>query len=147
MRNQVHLSDVMDVHRLKARYIRLADSKDWIELRKCFADDFYCQVNGAPRASINDPDVYEVHGADEFIANTSKMVAGIQAMHQLSLPEIDLTSDTTASGIWALHDYLVAPHCILKGWGHYHDDYVKIGGRWMIKKSVVTRIRVEETWL
>ena len=142
-----NLSDILAIQVLKARYIRLADSKDWTELRKVFADGFHCQVKGAPRMSAGDPDVYEVHGADEFIANASKMVAGIQAMHQLSLPEIAVTSDTTATGIWALHDYLVAPHCVLSGWGHYHDDYVKIDGDWKIQNSVVTRIRVEETWL
>jgi hypothetical protein len=147
MITQNNLVDILEIQGLKARYIRLADSKSWKELRKVFADDFHCQVKGAPRMSPNDPDIYEVHGADEFIANASKMVAGIQAMHQLSLPEIAITSGTTATGIWALHDYLVAPHCILRGWGHYHDDYIKIDGDWKIQNSVVTRIRVEETWL
>lgn len=75
------------------------------------------------------------------------MISQIQALHQLSLPEITLTGDRTASGIWALHDYLVAPHCIFRGWGHYHDEYVMIDGNWKIQSSLVTRMRVEETWL
>lgn len=141
------LGDIVAIHHLKSRYARFADTKSWSELRECLADNFHCLVHGAPRASPHGPDRYEVHSADDFIANGQKMVAGIQPLHALSLPEIALTSETTATGIWALKDYLVAPHCIFMGWGHYHDEYAKVGGLWKIRSSVVTRIRVEETWL
>ncbi len=141
------VADILAIQALKARYARFGDTKDWPAFRACLADDYHCRVTGAPRASADHSDAYEVHGADAFVANAMTMVADIQPIHQLSLPEIAITSDTTATGIWALHDLLIAPHCIFRGWGHYHDDYVKVGGSWKIRKSVVTRIRVEETWL
>ena len=141
------LTAVLNIQQLKARYARFGDTKDWAEFRKCLADDFRCQVDGAPRPSAESPDSYEVHGADAFVANARMVVGGIQPIHQLSLPDITITSDTTASGVWALHDFIIAPHCTFRGWGHYHDDYVKVGGDWKIKKSIVTRLRVEETWL
>jgi hypothetical protein len=138
---------ILEIQKLKARYARFGDKKDWDEFRRCLADDFHCRVEGAPRASPDAPGCYEMRGADAFVANARTMISAIQSIHQLSLPEITLTGDTTASGIWALHDYLVAPHCAFRGWGHYHDDYIKIAGHWKIAKSVVTRIRVEEVWL
>ncbi|WP_404478127.1 nuclear transport factor 2 family protein [Novosphingobium sp. BL-52-GroH] len=140
-------SDILEIQMLKARYARFGDTKDWAEFRKCLSDDFHCRVEGAPRASADAPADYVVSSADAFVANAQKMISAIQAIHQLSLPEITIASDTTATGIWALHDYLLAPHCIFRGWGHYHDEYVKISGHWKIRKSAVTRIRVEETWL
>jgi hypothetical protein len=147
MGNENKISDVLEIQALKARYARFGDTKNWIEFRRCFADDFYCMVTGAPRASASDPDSYEVRGAEEFVLNARRIVSDIQPIHQLSLPEITTTKDNRASGTWALHDYLVMPHCIFRGWGHYHDDYVKIDGEWKIEKSVVSRIRVEEIWL
>ncbi|WP_159979189.1 MULTISPECIES: nuclear transport factor 2 family protein [unclassified Novosphingobium] len=141
------VADILAIQALKARYARFGDTKDWPAFRACLADDYHCLVTGAPRSSADHSNAYEVHGADAFVANAMTMVADIQPIHQLSLPEIAITSDTTATGIWALHDLLIAPHCIFRGWGHYHDDYVKVGGSWKIRKSVVTRIRVEETWL
>jgi hypothetical protein len=142
-----NVADILAIQALKARYARFGDTKSWPAFRACLADDYYSRVTGAPRASPAHSDTYEVHGADAFVANAMTMVADIQPIHQLSLPEIAITSDTTATGIWALQDLLIAPHCIFRGWGHYHDDYVKVGGSWKIRNSVVTRIRVEENWL
>ena len=63
-------------------------------------------------------------------------------MHQVHAPEIELTSATTATGVWALEDVVrLAPGLNLKGYGHYHETYEKIDGRWYIKSSKLTRLR------
>jgi hypothetical protein len=57
-------------------------------------------------------------------------------------PEIELTSATTATGVWALQDVVrLAPGLNLQGYGHYHETYEKIDGRWYIKTSKLTRLR------
>ena len=33
----------------------------------------------------------------------------------------------------------------LHGWGHYHETYEKIGGRWLIASRQLTRLKVEST--
>ncbi|MGO4166279.1 nuclear transport factor 2 family protein [Novosphingobium sp. YAF33] len=144
---QSDLIDILEIQQLKVRYARFGDTKNWTELRQCLTDDFHCLVDGAPRALVAAPDRYEVHSADDFLANAVRMVAEVQPIHHLTLPEIAITGDGTATGIWAIQDYLIAPHCIFRGWGHYHDHYLKRDGRWRIRESVLTRIRVEETWL
>jgi hypothetical protein len=57
-------------------------------------------------------------------------------------PEIELTSATTARGIWALEDVVrLAPGVNLRGYGHYHESYEKIDGQWRITSSKLTRLR------
>jgi hypothetical protein len=31
----------------------------------------------------------------------------------------------------------------MRGWGHYHVDYVRIDGAWYVSKRVQTRTRLE----
>jgi len=64
-------------------------------------------------------------------------------------PEIELTSATTATGIWAMEDQLwwtngdVEEH--LHGYGHYHEQYRLEDGRWLISYRKLTRLRVDTT--
>jgi hypothetical protein len=134
------LQEIYAIQRLKHRYLRCLDQKRWDELAACFTEDATCAYGDGR---------YSYRGRDAIIEflRTAMGAPSFLSSHRASHPEIDLTSPTTATGIWALQDLLIAPHCIFRGWGHYHDDYVKVGGSWKIRKSVVTRIRVEETWL
>jgi hypothetical protein len=57
-------------------------------------------------------------------------------------PEIELTSATTARGIWALEDVVrLAPGLNLRGYGHYQETYEKTDGQWRITSSTLTRLR------
>jgi hypothetical protein len=57
-------------------------------------------------------------------------------------PEIELTSATTARGVWALEDVVrFGPGVNLRGYGHYQETYEKIDGQWRIKSSKLTRLR------
>jgi hypothetical protein len=60
------------------------------------------------------------------------------------MPEVTLTSDTTATGVWALHDIVIWPNGTrLDGYGHYHEAYAKVGGGWRISASELTRLHVD----
>jgi hypothetical protein len=61
------------------------------------------------------------------------------------MPEIELTSATRATGIWAMFDYVELPEFTLRGFGHYHEEYLKQGGRWRIQSMRLTRLRCEVT--
>ena len=67
------------------------------------------------------------------------------------MPEIEITSPTTATGIWAMEDLLQVqdgapvPYKTLRGFGHYHETYEKRGGAWVIKTIRLTRLRVDVT--
>jgi hypothetical protein len=57
-------------------------------------------------------------------------------------PEIELSSPTTAKGVWALEDVVrLAPGVNLRGYGHYRETYEKVDGRWVVTASTLTRLR------
>ncbi|MGE3919003.1 MAG: nuclear transport factor 2 family protein, partial [Hyphomicrobiaceae bacterium] len=65
-------------------------------------------------------------------------------VHQAHMPEIALTSPTTATGIWALFDWVDEPERgrAFQSYGHYHEEYQRgADGNWLITSLRVTRIR------
>jgi hypothetical protein len=83
-----------------------------------------------------------IAGADDFMAFLSQTLADVVTVHHCHTPEIDLTSATTASGIWAMEDMLRWPNDMeLHGYGHYLEDYGKVDGQWRITRLVLTRLR------
>ncbi len=82
----------------------------------------------------------EIVGVDQFVPTVLAGVAGAATMHHCHTPEITLTSDTTATGIWAMADWLVYPDGReLHGAGHYHETYEKRDGEWLITSLHLTR--------
>jgi SnoaL-like domain len=130
------LVEIEALKQLKARYCRLLDAKDWTAWRQIFTDDFVSDTSKAGGKVIE--------GADDFVAFTRgnlKKPSQVTA-HQVHAPEIELTSPTTATGIWALEDVVrLSPGLNLRGYGHYHETYEKIDGRWLIRTSTLTRLR------
>ena len=68
------------------------------------------------------------------------------SIHYGHMPEIEVTSPTTAKGIWAMTDYLRLPNCIYKGYGHYEETYVKEKDGWKMKTILLTRLHCEIQW-
>jgi len=127
---------IESIKQLKARYCRYLDTKDWDAWRTIFADDFVSDTSEAGGKVIP--------GADDFVAFTRKALGRpTQATaHQVHAPEIELTSATTARGVWALQDVVrFGPGVSLVGYGHYHETYENIAGQWVIKSSKLTRLR------
>lgn len=130
------LLEIQAIKQLKARYCRYLDTKDWEAWRDVFTDDFVSDTAEAGGKVII--------GADEFVAfiRTTLGKSSQPTVHQVHAPEIELTSPTTARGVWALEDVVrLAPGLNLNGYGHYHETYVKIDGQWRIKTSKLTRLR------
>lgn len=129
-------SDVEGIKQLKARYCRYLDTKDWVAWRGLFTDDFLSDTAESGGKMIE--------GADEFVAFTRKSLRNQATVHQVHAPEIELTSATTARGVWALEDVVrFGPGVNLRGYGHYHETYEKFDGQWRIKSSKLTRLRVD----
>ncbi len=129
-------ADIEAIKQLKARYCRLLDNKDWAAWRGLFTDDFVSDTSQAGGKTIS--------GADEFVAFLRRTLGkpSQPTVHQVHAPEIELTSASTATGVWALNDVVrLAPGVNLQGYGHYHETYEKADGQWRIKTSALTRLR------
>lgn len=130
------LAAIESIKQLKSRYCRHLDAKDWAAWRTLFTDDFVSDTSEAGGKLIT--------GADDFVAFTRRSIGrpAQATAHQVHAPEIDLTSATTARGVWALQDVVrFGPGVTLVGYGHYHETYENIAGQWLIKSSKLTRLR------
>ncbi|MFV1364183.1 nuclear transport factor 2 family protein [Mycolicibacterium elephantis] len=131
---EADLVEIEAIKQLKARYCRFLDTKDWAAWRTLFADDFLSDTSPAGGKVIR--------GADEFVAFTRKSLRNQATVHQVHAPEIELTSPTTARGVWALEDVVrFGPGVNLRGYGHYHETYEKLDGQWRFTSSTLTRLR------
>ena len=125
------LEDIEAIRKLKARYWLSVDRKLWAEFGECFTDDAVMDV----------PPVTHWQGRKEIVQSLSKILASMITVHQGHHVDIELTSDTTAKGIWAMYDNLQDKrlNSKMEGYGFYEDEYVKENGRWKIKKLKLTR--------
>jgi hypothetical protein len=148
------LKAVEEIRQLEARYARYADEKRWADLAGLFTVDgtFTPQdADGKPLAVMS--------GRQEIADSLTAVTAGdVTPIHMLLTSEIEILSPTTAHGIWGMADLIfrnddppahsevtgnVPPFKTMRGWGHYHVDYVKVDGAWYFSKRVQTRTRLE----
>jgi hypothetical protein len=130
--------DLEALKQLKARYCRTMDTKDWAGMRKVFTDNVI--------VDSSDSGGNVMTGADEFLAFLQGAIGDAVTVHHCHTPEIELTSPTTASGVWAMEDMLRWPNGTeLHGYGHYHEVYEKREGVWRIASTRLTRLRMDFT--
>ena len=129
------LHDIEAIKRLKAKYWRCVDKKLWTELAEVFTED----------ATLDYGDTH-IDGGETIAQSIREALGDAATAHGGHSPEIEITSDTTAKGIWALMDYLVwGSDRKMMGFGHYEDEYVKEDGLWQIKSTKLTRTLEETT--
>jgi uncharacterized protein (TIGR02246 family) len=132
------VDDIEAIKQLKARYFRTMDTKDWAAMRQVFTDDVVVDTTESGGAVVT--------GADEFLAFLEPTLAEVTTVHHGHMPEIELTSPSTASGVWAMEDMLRWPNGMeLHGYGHYHETYEKGDGGWRIKSTRLSRLRMDFT--
>jgi uncharacterized protein (TIGR02246 family) len=129
-----------EIKQLKARYLRAVDTKDWDLLAAVFAPDAVSGPN--ERGDVT-------QGREAIVARLRGALGEVQTASHAHSPEIEVTSATTATGIWAqedrLWDFPAGTSGTLHGYGHYHDTYVRQEGAWRIATTRLARIRVEST--
>lgn len=134
---QMH--ELEQIKQLKARYVRSLDQKDWAGYRSCFTEDVKHFLDGKLRFA----------SATQWVTELSKLFEDVVSVHQVHAPEIELTGERTATGIWPMFDWVDfkrSPERSLKGYGWYYEEYVKgPDGHWRIQRCDLRRIRVDRT--
>ena len=135
---------IEEIGRLKASYFRCLDTNDWACIETLFAPDgtaVYNVEGSGDLGTLDNP----VTGPVAIAAFIQRGVEHLTTVHHGHMPEIEITSPTTATGIWAMEDILQIPggENTLQGWGHYYETYERIDGRWHIKTLRLTRLRVD----
>jgi acetyl esterase/lipase len=132
------LADVEAIKQVKARYLRSLDTKDWDGLRLVLTHDMVMDTSAS--------DGTVVTGADAIVTFLLKVIGDVTTVHHGHMPEIELTSATTARGTWSMEDMLRWPDGRqMHGYGHYHETYERAEDGWRIKTLTLTRLRVDWT--
>lgn len=137
----VDWKDLEAIKRLKYKYMRCVDQKRWEELAELFLPEATASYSGGK---------YAYQGRDAILKFLIDSMSdpGFHSSHRVTQPEIDFTSATTATGIWALDDTVVHTtfDVMIQGAAFYEDRYRKgEDGRWRIEHTGYHRT-YEQTW-
>ncbi len=128
--------DLEAIKQLKARYFRLMDTKDWDGLRDVFTSDVAIDMS-AEGGGVT-------HTFSDFLPFLQNAIGGVTTVHHGHMPEITLTSESQATGIWAMEDMLWWPENgplrHMHGYGHYHETYRRTPDGWRIASMTLTRL-------
>jgi uncharacterized protein (TIGR02246 family) len=145
MTNSEQLLAIEEIKQLKARYFRCMDTKDWAGFEAVFAPD--ASVDYTPPGA--DSADWLASGRERIVEFVRRIVEPAITVHHGHMPEVEVTSPTTARAIFAMEDLIWWPEGsrrrTLHGWGHYHESYIKMDGKWLIKTLRLTRLRVDQT--
>ena|SRR6516225_10220662 len=134
-----------EIKQLKARYFRCMDTKDWAGFEQVFAADAVMDMSSEMRDQTTRGGI--TRGAAQIAAMVRTVVGPVVTVHHGHMPEIEITSPTTARGVWAMEDKLRwpegSPVRTMHGYGHYHETYERTDDGWRIKTITLTRLRVD----
>lgn len=129
------LLEIEAIKRLKYRYMRCVDLKQWDELATLFHPDATCAYGDGR---------FRFEGRDAIVGwlRSAMDRAGFHSSHTVHHPEITLESADAASGVWALEDCVIdTDHGVqITGSAFYHDRYRKHEGRWQIEHTGYERV-------
>lgn len=126
--------DLEEIKKLKARYFRALDTKDWKGFGALFTHEAVIDTSAAGGHRVVGIELF----VNEYLRPT---LADSITVHHGHTPEIEFTGPTTATGIWAMEDRIwwnSGRH--VHGFGHYHDTYELVGSSWLITSVRLTRL-------
>jgi hypothetical protein len=145
MDDLARLVAIEEIKQLKARCFRLLDTRDYDGFEDTFTDDAVMDVRFPDRLLTDESGLYV--GASVIREFAERAIGeGVSVDHSI-LPEISITSPTTATGIWAMEDRVRwpdgYPNRRVHGLGHEHDTYERTSGGWKIKTTKLVRLVVD----
>jgi hypothetical protein len=147
------LAAIEDIRQLKAKYWRGVDNADGALVRSILAEDCVLDYMGCctdPASGVDHmPQMNMVMRGRESWQTGNLEEPRLVTVHQGHQSEIEVTSETTAHGVWSFTDRFFmppgSPFDRLVGYGYYQDTYEKAGGTWLLKTTRITRLWVETT--
>lgn len=133
---------IEEIKKLKARYFRCVDTKDWEGFSQLFALDAVFDISEDVPGCI-------LVGPQKIASASRAPLDDCVSVHHGHCPEIDILSEHEAAGVWAMEDMLrwpaagATPSRTFHGYGHYFETYEKLAGRWYIKTMQLRRLRAD----
>jgi len=125
------MSDLEEIKRVKYRYMRTLDTRDWDE----YADTMTEDVIGDYGSSLGETHSFTDRDSLVEYMRTSLPPTTITE-HRVTHPEIDIDGDE-ATATWYLQDKVIVPEFdfMLIGAGFYHDRYRRTPDGWKISAT------------
>ena len=124
------MDDFEAIRQLKYKYLRCLDTKRWDELAETFTAD---------ATAAYDSGRYAFDGRDAIMEFLRSALGSpkVVSMHHAHHPELELIEPGSARGRWYLEDMVIFTEAsmIIRGAAFYEDEYVKVGGRWLIRHT------------
>lgn len=130
------LMDIEAIKQLKHAYFRCVDTANLEEMETLFHDEVKVRFKGGTYE-------WNVDGKKNYLGNIgasfNKASIGHHNGHQ---PEIQMLSETEATGIWYLadHMWILNHNAYTYGTALYWDRYEKVDGKWLIKETNYERL-------
>jgi ketosteroid isomerase-like protein len=119
------------IHRVKYRYLRGVDTKDWALLASTLTEDAVARYGGG---------VHTVAGRDAIVAFLRSRLEpdSVHTAHRVNHPELDATDDPArVTGRWTLDDVVIdsTQRFQLVGAAWYEDVYRRTPDGWRIAET------------
>ena len=127
----------LEICSLKARHLRLVDTKQWAEYAAMLTEDFVLDLSQSTNTPV-------IRGRDAAVKQVQASVEGATTVHQAHLPELELKGDEVYV-TWAMHDRVVRgpdqPSYTL--YGYHYDRWVRRNGRWQLAMLRTTTLHLD----
>ena len=130
------LMDIEAIKQLKHAYFRCIDTANFVELKELFHEDVSVHFVGGTYE-------WKLQGRAEYLESIRKSFhREAVGHHNGHHPEIQILSETEATGIWYLADnmWIMSHKFFTTGTALYWDRYVKADGKWSIIDTKYERI-------
>jgi len=127
----------LEIYTLKARHMRMLDTKDWAGYAELLTEDFTLDISEAAN-------IPPIAGRDAALKLIQASIGTGKTVHQIHPPEFELHGDE-AHVVWAMHDRTVRGpgEPSLRGYGHHHDRWVRRNGQWRLAAERLTRLHTD----
>jgi hypothetical protein len=142
------VNDLIEFHeisQLKYRYLRALDTHQWDLMEQCFTEDAFAWYSGGK---------FTHQGRSQIIGFLRELIPpAFVSSHIVVHPELKLTGQATAEGIWRLQDIVyfteANPAFVdgniqggeeMTGAGYYYEKYAKEETGWKISSIGYVRI-------
>ena len=134
------LEDIEAIKKMKAKYWRSVDKSLLDDLAECFTEDAVADFGH------HGPFQGKEAIMDFFKQGRDPAHDPVTRTHQGHNPEIELTGDTTAKGVWQLWFYAIDNQSNRgrRSAGYYADEYVKEAGQWKHKDTSISYVFREQ---
>jgi hypothetical protein len=134
MSGDTALTAIHELYQAKARYCRTLDTKDWEVFGTVLTSDVRLDL------SDGNPDIQPIVGRDNVIAAIRESVTGARTVHQVHIPEVEISGDE-ARAIWPVQERVLWDiGTSMTAFGHYYDRWVRIDGHWVLAESKLSHL-------